>query len=186
VFTLSAVTEGDFSERNTKLSVAVPEKVADLWAEPGDIYVERSNTPELVGIARLYQGPARFAFIPDLFIRARVSRAVSGRYVEICLLSETGRAFLRSRAQGISGTMPKIDQEAVELVPIPLPPAAEQARIVAEVDRRLSVVDELEATVMANVRRANRLRQSILQTAFSPGGRKADLAGHALVAPSAP
>ena len=39
--------------------------------------------------------------------------------------------------------MPKIDQETVELAPIPLPPLAEQMRIVAEVVRRLSVVEEL-------------------------------------------
>ncbi len=49
---------------------------------------------------------------------------------------------------------------------IPLPPPAEQQRIVAEVERRLSVVEELEAVVNANLQRAIRLRQSILQRAF--------------------
>ena len=37
----------------------------------------------------------------------------------------------------------------------------------AEVERRLSVIEELETTVEANLTRANRLRQSILQRAFS-------------------
>lgn len=36
----------------------------------------------------------------------------------------------------------------------------------AEVERRLSVVEELEAAVSANLQRATRLRQSILQKAF--------------------
>ena len=49
----------------------------------------------------------------------------------------------------------------------PLPPLAEQQRIVAEVERRLSVVAALEATVAANMRRATRLRQSILKRAFA-------------------
>ena len=49
---------------------------------------------------------------------------------------------------------------------LPLPPLAEQGRIVAEVERRLSVVEESEAVVSANLRRATRLRQSILQKAF--------------------
>jgi type I restriction enzyme S subunit len=50
---------------------------------------------------------------------------------------------------------------------LPLPPLAEQQQIVAEVERRLSVIDKLEATVAANLTRADGLRQSILRQAFS-------------------
>ena len=53
------------------------------------------------------------------------------------------------------------------VIPFPLPPLAEQTRIVAEVERRLSVVEELESVVTANLQRATRLRQSILQSAFT-------------------
>ena len=49
---------------------------------------------------------------------------------------------------------------------IPLPSLAEQERIVAEVERRLSLVEELEAVVAANFQHATRLRQSILKRAF--------------------
>jgi hypothetical protein len=49
----------------------------------------------------------------------------------------------------------------------PLPPISEQQRIIAEVDCRLSVIEELEAVVAANLKRAERLRQSILHSAFS-------------------
>ena len=48
-------------------------------------------------------------------------------------------------------------------MPIPLPPIAEQRRIVSEVERRLSVVQQAEASLA----RAERLRQSILKQAFS-------------------
>jgi type I restriction enzyme S subunit len=50
---------------------------------------------------------------------------------------------------------------------VPLPPLDEQGQIVAEVERRLSVIDELEATIDANLTRADRLRQSVLSQAFS-------------------
>lgn len=53
----------------------------------------------------------------------------------------------------------------------PLPPLLEQKRIVAEVERRLSVIDELETVVTANLARATRLRQSVLQQAFTSGSK---------------
>lgn len=83
-------------------------------------------------------------------------------------------AFLRSQRfrSAITEIMPQtlqpnLSPRDLANLPIPLPPLAEQERIVAEVERRLSVVDELEATVTANLQRAARLRQAILQEAFS-------------------
>jgi type I restriction enzyme, S subunit len=52
---------------------------------------------------------------------------------------------------------------------VALPPLDEQKQIVAEIDRRLSIIQELEAEVEANLKRASRLRQSILKRAF--GGK---------------
>ena len=64
-------------------------------------------------------------------------------------------------------TRPKLTQAALNSIPIPLPPLAEQRRIVAEVERRLSVAQQAEATVEASLARGERLRQSILKQAFS-------------------
>lgn len=167
-FTLTAVTYGDFTGRNTKRTVAEPKKVADLWAQPGDIYIERSNTPELVGTARLFEGPPNFAFIPDLLIRVRVDKStLRPEFAAIALRCESARRYFRSKAQGIAGSMPKIDQAVVEGFEIPLPTLAEQERIVAEVDRRLSIVREVEAEVDANVKRAQALRQAVLARAYA-------------------
>jgi type I restriction enzyme S subunit len=60
-----------------------------------------------------------------------------------------------------------INQKDVCQTPVPLPPLAEQHQIVAEVERRLSIVAGAEAQVDANLRRADRLRQAILKQAFS-------------------
>jgi hypothetical protein len=53
------------------------------------------------------------------------------------------------------------------VMPLPLPPLAEQEQITAEVERRLSVLSQLEVTVEANLKRAERERQSILREAFA-------------------
>ena len=51
-------------------------------------------------------------------------------------------------------------------LPIPLPPLAEQERIVAEVDRRLSLILGVQAEVDASLKRAQALRQATLARAF--------------------
>lgn len=47
-----------------------------------------------------------------------------------------------------------------------VPPLAEQHRIIAELDRRLSVLDALDASIDANLARCASLRQAILKRAF--------------------
>ena len=51
------------------------------------------------------------------------------------------------------------------------PPLGEQARIVAEVDRHLSIIREVEAEVDTNLQRAQALRQATLAKAFSVGNQ---------------
>jgi len=68
-----------------------------------------------------------------------------------------GVKLLRPRA----GWFPRFS-----MLPVPIPPAAEQKRIVAELESRLSVVDEIHAEVSADLKRAERLRQAVLRSAF--------------------
>jgi type I restriction enzyme, S subunit len=60
--------------------------------------------------------------------------------------------------------------------PIVLPPIPEQGRIVAELERRLSIASELEAQVDRNLHHADRLRQSTLYQAF--GGKQSNRTGN--------
>jgi type I restriction enzyme S subunit len=62
--------------------------------------------------------------------------------------------------------VPQINHGDIEPLAVPLPPIAEQERIVGEVERRLSVVDEIETALRADLIRAERLRQAILKRAF--------------------
>jgi type I restriction enzyme S subunit len=52
-------------------------------------------------------------------------------------------------------------------VHVAVPPLAEQTRIVAEVERRLSVADEVATALAADLQRATRLRQAVLRKAFA-------------------
>lgn len=71
---------------------------------------------------------------------------------------------MRKVASG--GVQPNLNLGLIRSVCVPLPPLAEQARIVAEVDRQLSIIREVEAEVDANLQRAQALRQATLAKAF--------------------
>lgn len=164
--TLTAVTRGAFTAENTKLTGADPARVENLWLEPGDVLIERSNTPELVGTAALYQGPRRWAIFPDLLIRVRVSDELLPEFLAIVLKSPTARRYFQASAQGIAGSMPKIDQDVVERLEVSVPPTNEQQRIVENVEQRLSVIDAMREAIEAAKRRSSALRGSILERAF--------------------
>jgi type I restriction enzyme S subunit len=76
-----------------------------------------------------------------------------------------GRKTLESWAYGAG--KPGLSLEQVRSLPIALPPLAEQIRIVAEVDRHLSIIREAEAVVDINFRRSHALRQTVLKKMFS-------------------
>ena len=80
--------------------------------------------------------------------------------------------FIRTEREGLERFAPATAQKNINLkvlsdLVVSLPPLAEQHRIVAEVERRLSVIQQTESAVEANLTRAERLRQSILKQAFS-------------------
>ena len=76
---------------------------------------------------------------------------------------------LLARVRSLTGgsASPHLNVGEVKSFPVPVAPIAEQNAIAAEVERRLSVIDELEDAVEANLTRADRLRQSVLTRAFS-------------------
>ena len=86
--------------------------------------------------------------------------------MQLALQSEQYRLRFFSYETGNLG-QGNVGMAAITQEPIPLPPLAEQERIVAEVERRLSIVEGVEATVAADLKRAERMRQAILKRAFS-------------------
>jgi len=163
--TLTAVTNGDFSDSNIKQTVAEPNKVRQLWIQPGDIFIQRSNTPALVGTARLYRGAPNLAIFPDLLIRVRLNDDADPRYVEAFLQSPIARAYFTKRAQGIAGSMPKIDQAAIEALPIPLATKPEQLRVVEEIEKQLTRIEAGVAALKRVQANLKRYRASVLKAA---------------------
>ena len=80
--------------------------------------------------------------------------------------------FLRTAKADLERYAPATAQKNINLailkdLAIPFPPLAEQNVIAQEIDRHLSVADEVEKTITVELKRAEQLRQSILKKAFS-------------------
>jgi type I restriction enzyme S subunit len=103
--------------------------------------------------------------LSDKTLRIKVV-GIPPEWLLLALRSPHGRNEIERLATGNQESMRNIGQDRIRRIRIPLPPLAEQQRIIAEIERRRSVLEELEAAIRANVRRAERLRQTILKRAF--------------------
>ncbi|MCA0350657.1 MAG: restriction endonuclease subunit S [Chloroflexi bacterium] len=130
--------------------------------ENGDIlYIKDGAT---TGIATINNLDEPFSLLSSVAL-IKTSKNINNAFIVYILRSPFIYQRIRNDMAGVAIT--RITLKILNNVIIPLPPLAEQARIVAEVERRLSVVQALEATLEANLARAERLRQSILKQAFS-------------------
>jgi len=131
----------------------------------GDILLNEGQSLELVGRPAMYRDEVPGACFQNTLVRFRAYNEIDPRFALIVF-----RAHLHSkRFQKIARwttNMAHLGAERFSRVEFPVPPTIEQSRIIAEVERRLSVVDELEMQVEANLKRAERLRQALLKRAF--------------------
>lgn len=167
--TLTAVTENRIDVSNTKYIKADHERVKDLFIRRNDIFIERSNTLALVGLAALYEGDEPFAIYPDLLVRARANREmILPKILLESILHPRSRTYFRRSAKGTSGSMKKIDQKIIGNLYLPLPPPLppEQHRIATV----LSTVDRDLAAERAHRAHLLTLKKGLMQDLLT--GRK--------------
>ena len=142
-------------------------KVEDIVIRESDFFVSRGNgSLELVGRGSPAQGPKQAVIFPDTMMRIRFSQVVNvGPWFHALWTTRLVRTQIEKRVKTTAGIY-KMAQPELASITVPLPPLAEQARIVAEVDRHLSIIREVEAEVDANLKRAQALRQSVLSRWF--------------------
>ena len=106
------------------------------------------------------------ANINQAIARFRPVKPLGSGFLSLMLLSEGVMRWAIRRAKTTAGQS-NLTLELCRCLPIPRPPVAEQEPIVTEVERRLSLIREVEGLVEANVLRAGHLVQSIRQCAFN-------------------
>jgi type I restriction enzyme, S subunit len=91
---------------------------------------------------------------------------IDRQFVILLLRSDTVRRYLAGEAVGT--TMVNLNHGIIKRIPLALPPAAEQHRIVAKVDELMALCDQLEAQLTTTQTDSRRLLEAVLEAALMP------------------
>ena len=142
--TLTATTSGCFISSAFKyvdISAGVAEK---YYLQNEDILIQRSNSREFVGTSCVYRHGNDNYIFPDLMMRVHLMPEIDVDYVDYVLKAPFCRSYYQRSASGTSESMPKINQGTVRNTLVPLPPLAEQKRIVARLEELLPLCERLK------------------------------------------
>ncbi len=132
--------------------------------QPGDILFTRSGTVGRCAVAQLHHCNWLMTFH---LLRVRLDPSCC--LPDFLQIVFEGAEHVRrhTKVASIGTTRAGFNTNLLANLDVPLPPLPEQQRIVAEVERRLSIMEKLEVALRTNLQRATLLRKNILQKAFN-------------------
>lgn len=128
----------------------------------GDVLLIKDGVT--TGTVTVNQLDEEFTLLSSVALLRPKQDVLNPYYLKHYLNSPNGFKTITGQMTGTA--IKRIILAKIKISQILLPPLDEQHRIVAEVERQLSVVQELEQVVSANLKRAARLSQAILKRAF--------------------
>jgi type I restriction enzyme, S subunit len=143
--------------------VHVPaDRLHDFQCKKGDLLVTRTGS---IGTMAVFEGD--YPAIPSAYlIRLRFSSHMSVSYIHLVLRSPYGQAEMGLGTTRLA--QPNINARSLAAISMPLPPLAEQRRIVAKVDELMALCDRLEATLTTTDDTRRRLLEVLLAEALAP------------------
>ena len=168
VLRIPNISNGRFDLGDVKLGTKPDELERIDPLAPNDLLIIRTNgSRDLIGRSALVRNPFdRPTYFASYLIRFRLVDTDSLSLLVAAIWDAPMMREWIERVAATSAGQYNINIGSLNHLPIPLSPTAEQHRLVAEVERRLSVVAALEASVVAALARAGRLRQAVLKQAF--------------------
>jgi type I restriction enzyme S subunit len=160
------VQRGYLDLTEVKEIVTTEDEIQELALSSGDILFNEGGDRDKLGRGWVWNGELPECIHQNHVFRARLHVSELNPKFVSWYANTFGQQFFFDEGKHTTN-LASISMTKLKGLPVPIPPPAEQTRIVAEVERRLSAVDELAAVVSTNLRRAARLQQSILQLAFN-------------------
>jgi type I restriction enzyme S subunit len=153
----------DLSEPRYVSPEAYLERIERLEPTADDILYSREGG--ILGIACRVPKGVRLCLGQRLML-IRAGTETSADFLEIVLNSPFITDIAKARTTG--GAAPRVNMSTVRAYPIPVPPLAEQRRIVAKVDELMALCDRLEASLTTGDDTRRRLLDALLAEALRP------------------
>ena len=138
---------------------------ANRKPERGDVLLTRVGAG--IGEAAVLDSDFEFAFYVSLCLIKVPVDLFLPEYLVIWLNSPEGRASSTLRTYGKGASQGNLNLSMIRTFEIPLPPLAEQHRIVAKVDALMALCDRLEASLTTATTTRSRLLESLLHEALN-------------------
>ena len=132
----------------------------------GDVLVTRAGPKNRVGICCVVESIQPCLMISDKLIRMRFASGLSSKFIAMALNAGRSRDALEDAKSGMAVMQMNISQSKLRSIPIPLPPLAEQHRIVAKVDTLMALCDQLEQQLNQADQQRRRLLEAVLAEAL--------------------
>ncbi len=171
IIKVSAMSWGKFDEQENKVLPKGVRPFVEYKINEGDYLISRANTEELIGKSVIVGELQANLLLSDKSIRIKFSDFVDNHYINFYNNSLIAREYYKRVASGTSDSMKNITREQMYLLPLPLPPLAEQQRIVAKVQQLQRHLSQLEVQVQQSRQYAEQLLQSVLKEAFEEKGK---------------
>ena len=168
VLTMGNVQDGLIVWRNEKRIPNTAEELPALYLKQFDLLYNRTNSAELVGKTGIYLGEDDCRTFASYLIRIRASREhFSPHFLNLTMntpeFRETQIVPLIKKQTGQAN----VNGTALRHMLIPVPPLAEQRRIVAKVDELMGLCDRLEASLATGDNTCRRLLAASLHEALA-------------------
>lgn len=157
------VISGDPCYGDYYISQDLFEKLQSCEVKPGDVLVSLVGT---IGKVLILPHNIEPGIINPRLVKFSFDNCiVDSRYFKYYMESQTAKDYFSITSHG--QTMAVLNLGILKSLPIPLPPLNEQKRIIMEVERSESLVENQNKVVDKSLNRIFRLRQSILERAFT-------------------
>lgn len=165
------ITSGAINWDAVPFCLENPQDSEKYLLEDGDIVISRAGS---VGISHVLKNPPRAVFASYLI---RFKPFLNIQYFRYFLLSPYYWVAIEGNKLGIA--VPNVNASKLREIPIPIPPEAEQHRIVAKIEELFSELDQGVASLKAAREQLRVYRQSLLKNAFEGKLTAAWRAAHA-------